>query len=122
MNISEERMRWKQDSANVNEYVNDLVLILKDKGAAPAGFMAIDLVFRAYLQWLHSAQISQQDPNLIRNAVLNMIDIMIIEASARISGVDEEGDMISKARWIRDLVVDLLKVLDEDVKDLEGLQ
>ena len=108
MNIESERQDWKnQDSDNVNKYVDKIVKGLKEANAHPAGYMCIDSCFRAYLQWMHSAQIKDTDPELARNVTIKLMSFMTLEIAGRMSTRDEDGEKIATSEWLEEFVSDL---------------
>lgn len=117
---AEERLQWKADSANVNAFVDQMVTSLRTKeDIQPVTYMAVDMIFRSYLQWIHSAQILRADPELARDAAINSINIIIMELANRIRGVDEKGVKVNLAEWVGELMQDLAATLAEDCKRLE---
>ena len=118
MDIREERVRWKHDSANVNAFVDVMVQKLKEVDAHPAAYMCIDIVFRSYLQWLHSAQISKVDPELARNSTIHLMSIILIELASRMNAIDEDGNKMPIDEWVRDFVTDLGTEIGHDLISL----
>jgi len=118
MNIKEERMKWKHDSANVDKFVDTMVEVLKTQGeAVPVAYMAIDMPYRQYLQWVHSAQIANVDPALVRNSMVNLMAVMLIEASTRMGG-GKDGQRISNLEWCDDCLVDIREEVMEDLQQM----
>lgn len=116
----EERLQWKADSANVNLFVDQMVASVKGhQGQEAVVYMAVDMIFRSYLQWVHSAQITHADPQLARDSAINVINIIIMELGCRLRGVDEKGVKIDLTTWVGEIMQDLAAALAEDCKLVE---
>ena len=118
MDLREERLTWKHDSANVNAFVDQMVTKLKEIEAHPAAYMCVDMVFRSYLQWLHSAQISKTDPEMARNSTVHLISIITMEIASRMHQRNEKNSKVSTVEWIRDFLEDLGTEIGEDLNIL----
>lgn len=120
MNIKEERMQWKHDSANVDRFVDHMVDVLKTQAdAVPVAYMAIDMPYRQFLQWLHSAQISRTDAELVRNSAVHLVNVMILELAHRMGG-RTDGRKLPKNDWVADFLADLSVELSEDMALLQA--
>ena len=117
MNLEEERLQWKHDAQNIKRYVDNLITVLvDDANADPAAYMAVDMVYRPYVQWLHSAQLEGIDAPLIRNSGVYLISTMIIEMCRRMNRVD--GDMEQALKWVDDFMQTLDGEIDQDLTEL----
>ena len=117
MNDKEES--WHHNRKEVNRVVDQLVLTIKSApNVDSTAYMAIGMVLRGFYHWLHSAQELKKDPEIVRAAVINIVDIMIIETSNRIHTRDQYGNLMEKPRWISDFLHDLTKALAEDTTNI----
>lgn len=116
----EERLQWKADSAAVDKFVDQMVASVKNnQGQEAVVYMAVDMIFRSYLQWIHAAQITRADPQLTRDSAINVMNILIMELAGRIRGMDEKGERIDLTTWVGELAQDLAATLAEDCKLVE---
>ena len=119
MKLETERANWKHNEQGINKFVTDMVEHLRDQAEAePVAYMAVDMAFRSYMQWLHSAQISRQDPAMVRNSTLHLINVIILELTSRMGAVDETGNRIPLTQWVEEFVADLCDELSEDIETL----
>lgn len=117
MNLKEERIQWQHDARNIDRYVDHLVNVLKeDANAEPVAYMAVDMVYRQYIQWLHSAQSADIDAPLTRNSGLHLINMMIIEMCRRMNNM--KGDMKNALEWIDDFMETLNAEIDADLTEI----
>lgn len=115
----EEKLQWKADSEAVNAFVDKMVTTVQSQGVEPVVYMAIDMVFRSYLQWIHSAQILRADPELARDSLVNSMNIVVMEAAGRLRSVDEKGVKLGYKDWVGDFIRDLVSALAEEVQKVE---
>lgn len=117
MNLREERMQWQHDARNIERYVDHLVNVLKeDANAEPVAYMAVDMVYRQYVQWLHSAQLADVDAPLTRNSGVHLINMMIIEMCRRMNNM--KGDMKNAREWIGEFMETLNEEIDADLEEI----
>jgi hypothetical protein len=110
------KVDWQFESAKINRHVDRIIKYTVEGGALPVTVVAIDQVYRPYLQWLHAAQESAVDPTLVRNSTINLITTMIIEMANRMNGKEDgvEGMM----KWVKDFMARTIVELDADVREL----
>ena len=115
MQIQEERIHWLRESKAIDEHVDGIVKALRDDNSAvPPIYMAIDMVYRSYLKWVHSAQELQEDPTTVRDSLVHLLDIMIVEMCSRMTSSND--GFIAAADWTDSLIQKLEDELDEDLR------
>jgi len=120
MTLEEERKLYIHDSAGINRYADAIVSVLKDEGdAAPAAYMAIDIVFRRFMQWIHSSQELGVDPELVRGATINLASIMLLELSNRVQ-IHVDGKTLNSAEWAKEILDELKAELLMDLAQVEA--
>jgi hypothetical protein len=115
MNLETERVSWKDNHDNVDKFVDSLVEMLMDSEATPAAYMAVDVVFRPYMQWLHNAQTKNVPATLARNSTVHLVNLMLMEMAARMTH-RRNGDM---AAWLSEFMEDLARELEHDIEALK---
>jgi hypothetical protein len=118
MELREERLRFKHDAANVDRYVDRIVEIMKGANADPVAYMAIDLAFRPFLQWVHSAQLQRADADMVRGSTLCLMSTMVTEIMSRMNS-DIGGRHLSSKEWAQDFLIDLSIEISQDIYTLE---
>jgi hypothetical protein len=118
MELREERLKFKYDAANVDRYVDRMIEVLKEAGADQVAYMAIDMVFRSFLQWLHSAQLQNADADMVRNSTVHLMNVMLIELMGRMNS-NVDGKQLSAREWAQDFLVDLSGEIAQDLSDIE---
>ena len=116
MKVPEERLQWKHDAAKLDLYVDAMVRVLRDEAnALPVAYMAVDTVYRPYLQWVHSAQEQGIDAHTTRNAAIHLINVMIIEIASRMNPVE------TMASWVDEFVSILIDELEHDLAKIASV-
>ena len=118
MDIRIERFSWRHDAKKINASIDAAVKGLQDNNMPASQYMAVDLVYRNYAQWLHSARLRKEPPELVRESLILLINSLIIEMAKLMGTLDERGNKIPIDAWITQFVVDLGQELAEDVKIL----
>lgn len=115
MKTTEERLQWKHDAQHIERHVDQMVEVLRDDAnAVPVAYMAIDMVYRPYLQWLHSAQLQKCDATATRNSAIHLVNMMIIEMLSRM--VNREQGIDGAIEWADEFMGKLNEELDEDLR------
>lgn len=114
MELREERLQWKHDAPMIDQQVDRTIQYMKEGDAHPAAYMLVDMAFRPYAHWVHSAQVTDVDPEMARNATVFLVNHMIMELVKRIISPDS-----SRAQWVSDVLVDLTNELARDLQNLE---
>ena len=107
MDLKEERLQWKYDAARLDKLADHMVSVLKNEGTTPVAYMAMDMIYRPFIQWLHSAQIQGIDPFEARNSAIFVINAMVVELTKRMSDVGINGERSSKEDWVRAFILEL---------------
>jgi hypothetical protein len=119
MNIEEERKEWQRDADKVRVLADRMVKVMKEVDANPVVYMAIDMTFRPYVQWFHSARVLKMSPEVARSALIYLITEMIMYAGTNMGCVEEDGTKMPLEQWLGEFMLDLRDAL---IVDLEGLQ
>ena len=118
INLKEERLKWQHDRNGIDKYVDALVLMLdRDAQADLTATMAVDMMFRQFLLWLHSAQAFKADSELARNSIVHLMNIMILELSQRMKS-QVDGKNVSKLEWCDEFLADIREELVEDLANI----
>jgi hypothetical protein len=117
--LDEERAAWNNTVGDAG--IDTMVATLKeDAEAKPAAYMALDMVFRSYMRWFNSARIHKQDPELVRNSLVFIMNLMIME-TAQSMGLTEDGKRLPTDVWIGELMLDLRDELIGDLQRIEAM-
>lgn len=101
----------------VDKYVNLMIISMKEAKVDPLAMVAIDKIFRPYLQWIHSAQVDGENPILARNCAVHLANTMILEMATRMN--PDEGDYrMALTEWVREFVGDMADGLMNDIQIL----
>lgn len=115
--LKQERDQWRHDERHINGHVDRMVSVLVEhEETMPVAYMAIDMIYRPYLQWLHSAQAQKLDATATRNSVVHLVNMMILEICSRMTNVDRGAE--HAIDWIDEFMDKLTKELDEDLRML----
>lgn len=113
----EERKEWAAGATYADNVTDVLTVLMKeDANAEAAAYMAVDMVLRPYLNWLHSAQVLGRDPESVRSSLIYLICNMVMEMAHRMKGRTTEGDTIATEQWLSEFVTDLGAEMVEDLK------
>jgi predicted HAD superfamily Cof-like phosphohydrolase len=120
MTLEAERKQYSHDSIGINKYVDMVVTVLKDDAdAVPAAYMAVDMIFRPFLQWMHSSQELGVEPDVVRNSTVHLVNIMLIELSNRVQ-IHVDGKTLNPAEWAEEVLGDIKSELLIDLAELEA--
>lgn len=114
------RMYWKHDAKKTDDYVDGIVAFLKDNTEAKAeDYMALDMPYRNFLYWMHSAKALSVDADKVRNAAVNLFVVILLEMTSFMH--TKEGDReMSKIEWISDFLKDVISAAAIDIEELKS--
>jgi len=120
MTIEDDRKLFTHNSHTINEYVDNMVKVLQIDGEAyKVAYMAIDMIYRPFLQWMHSAQCLGEDPNIVRNSAVHLLNVMLLEMSVRLKSHDE-GKTLGPKEWADEIIHDIHVELLTDLASVEA--
>lgn len=118
MNIEEERKNWKHDEASVETAIKTMVDTMEKGGGTNVTLMAIDTVYRPFIQLIHSAHRNKVDPWDVRDAAMRLINMMIMETCLRVGSMNEEGKRMDLVASVREFVQGAAMELQADLEHM----
>lgn len=110
-----EDTNWNNNAEHINRYVDSLVDTIKnDAHGVPVAYKAVDIVFRPYLQWLHTAHEARINATQTRNSAINLVNMMILEMMSRMHTKQTDPQDITE--WVDEFLELLAKELNEDIE------
>lgn len=118
MTRDKERAEWKIGGESIDRYV-ELVIDRMEEKTDIAAIMAVDMPFRNFLHWIHSAQSKGKSADATRQQIIHLIGLMVIETASRMVDINRSFDArMALTIWTRELIGELAEDLMEDIKEL----
>ena len=120
MKIEEERVEWDIESPLIKELVDKSIIELKKVGAPPVAYMAVDMIYRSFVKWLHSSKALRVNPELVRASIIYLMGVIITELSKRMASVDQYGNRHSSIEWAKDFINELAIDVANSIHEIDN--
>lgn len=104
--------QWDQDVRNIDSAIKNMVETMVAEKVEPVAITAIDSVLRIFMRWIHAAQFGDQEPEIVKKSMINLISLMIMEMALRVNRRDDINGGVS---WINEFIIELGQELQHDV-------
>ena len=107
-----DEIEWEKHIQFMDSHVDKMVKDMRGAQASPVSVLAVDTILRMYMRWIHASHISDQDPDMVRASLINVISLMITEMTLRMMS---RKDGPAAVEWIDDFIIDLGNEMAHDV-------
>ena len=104
--------QWDKDIRNIDAAIKNMIEAMVQEKVEPVAITAIDSVLRIFMKWIHAAQFGDQEPEIVKKSLINLISLMIMEMALR---VNRRDDVNGGVTWINEFIIELGQELQHDV-------
>lgn len=117
-----DKTEWLRNIPEVEQRVQVMLesLITHPDVNAPS-IMSVNFIYRAFLQWLLTAQRLGEDPTDVRNSLVAVLNVMVSETASRmVANVD--GQSLTARQWAEDVIEEITEGVMEDVSNVDKIR